>query len=408
MIIESIKTSFKVLTTNKLRTILTMLGIVIGIFSVSIIFSISTGTRKSMKDSFSDFEQDTINVLVGKVSSIERELLEKDLNKYVNENDKVDTMGKTISVKFNEYEYALSVKNYDNPNYGHGYNYAIDENYTEVQYKTMEKIRIKKGRFLSKKDIVSKMPYIVLREDVAETLLGSSDVVGRKVNVNNYEFEIIGIMNWGSDEDVPNMFISYYFVNDEFIDVESPPVYIIKVKDVKDIKEVEGQLKNILGEYTSADHYDVYSMDLDEILKETESVVNLIELVFVGIASLSIVVGGIGIMNIMLVSVSERIKETGIRIALGARNIDIVFQFLIEGIMITIFSGIIGLSLAYGATIVANNILAGYEDITLKLILDFKSCIYIVLFCGILGIIFGIYPAIKASKLDPVEALKYE
>ena len=164
------------------------------------------------------------------------------------------------------------------------------------------------------------MPYIVLREDVAETLLGSSDVIGRKINVNNYEFEIIGIMNWGFDEDVPNMFISYYFFNDEFIDVETPPVYIIKVKDVKDIKEVEGQLKNILGEYTSADHYSVYSMDLDEIIKETSSVINLIELVFVGIASLSIVVGGIGIMNIMLVSVSERIKETGIMHSVCSRR----------------------------------------------------------------------------------------
>ncbi len=251
------------------------------------------------------------------------------------------------------------------------------------------------------------MPYVVLREDVAEKLYGTSDVIGKKAIVNNYEFEIIGIMNWGDDSDVPNMVIPYYALNGSF--KSGDPSYVFKIDNPKNVKEIEGKLNKTFGQYINPEAYSVSSIDNTDILKESESIINLVELVFVGIAGLSIVVGGIGIMNIMLVSVSERIKETGVRIALGARNIDIIIQFLIEGIMITLFSGIIGLGLAYLVTIVGNGFLEEMGDeFMLRLLIDFKTCIYIVIFCGVLGIVFGIYPAIKAGKLDPVEALKYE
>lgn len=143
-------------------------------------------------------------------------------------------------------------------------------------------------------------------------------------------------------------------------------------------------------------------------MQEYESMLNIVEMVFAGIAGLSIVVGGIGIMNIMLVSVSERVKETGIRMALGAKNSDIVFQFLIEGIMLTVLSGIFGIILAYLATIIVNIFISQSTNIGFVLQINFFIMLKIILFCGCLGIIFGIYPAIKAGKLDPVEALKYE
>ena len=173
----------------------------------------------------------------------------------------------------------------------------------------------------------------------------------------------------------------------------------------------EGRLvENVIigvNEYYSADEYMIYSEDLEEMMDSLGSMIDIIEMVFAGIAGLSIVVGGIGIMNIMLVSVSERIKETGIRMALGAKNRDIIIQFLIEGIMITILSGIIGIMLASGATSIINLIVASF-DYEFTLIINFMTMVKIILFCGIIGLIFGIYPAIKAGRLDPVEALKYE
>ncbi len=407
MIIEAIKTSFKVLTTNKLRTILTMLGIVIGIFSISMIFSISTGTRKSMRDAFDKFQVDTISTYIHEISPIDRELLEREMEELVENESSIITMTKYSFIEFKEYEYALSVYYYDKSDYGHGYNLAIDENYQTVSGEEFKMIKMKSGKFLSSKDIASNMPYVVLREDVAEKLYGTSDVIGKKAIVNNYEFEIIGIMNWGDDSDVPNMVIPYYALNGSF--KSGDPSYVFKIDNPKNVKEIEGKLNKTFGQYINPEAYSVSSIDNTDILKESESIINLVELVFVGIAGLSIVVGGIGIMNIMLVSVSERIKETGVRIALGARNIDIIIQFLIEGIMITLFSGIIGLGLAYLVTIVGNGFLEEMGDeFMLRLLIDFKTCIYIVIFCGVLGIVFGIYPAIKAGKLDPVEALKYE
>ena len=407
MIIEAIKTSFKVLTTNKLRTILTMLGIVIGIFSISIIFAISNGTKKSMKDSLEDIEKDNIYCYVGGVSSIERDLIENDIFNYVKDNPKIKAISLSQGFGYKEYESILSSINYDNPFFNTGINTAIDENYTIVNTDATKKLKVKYGKFFERKDLATKMPYVVMREDVAEKVFGTSKAVGKHTTINNVEFEVIGILEWGRDEDVPNTIISYYFLEEDF-KMENTPAYSIKVNNPDDIPEIKGVLNNIFSEYVIGDKYAVDSADLEEALKEINSAMNLIELVFVGIASLSIIVGGIGIMNIMLVSVSERIKETGVRIALGARNIDIIIQFLIEGIMIMIFSGIIGLALAYLVTLIANNIIAANTDYPFKLIIDFMTCIYIVIFCGVLGIVFGIYPAIKAGKLDPVEALKYE
>ncbi len=408
MIIEAIKTSFKVLTTNKLRTILTMLGIVIGIFSISMIFSISNGTRKFMYEEFQKFQVDSISAYIHEISDIERKELEREMGKLVKEEPKIIAMSKYTSFYFKEYDYALSVYYYDRDGYPSGYNYAIDENYMNIYKENMETIVIKDGRFLTEKDISSNMPYIVIREDVAEKLLGTNkDIIGKKITVNNYEYEIIGVTKWGEDYDVPNVVIPYSNFSPEFR--TSDPSYEFKIDDASNVKEIEGKLNKLFGSYINPECYNVGSMDNSDILKESESMINLIELVFVGIAGLSILVGGIGIMNIMLVSVSERIKETGVRIALGARNIDIIIQFLIEGIMITLFSGIIGLALAYITTIIGNSFLVDLGDeFMIRLLIDFKTCIYIVIFCGVLGIVFGIYPAIKAGKLDPVEALKYE
>ena len=166
-------------------------------------------------------------------------------------------------------------------------------------------------------------------------------------------------------------------------------------------------IKNVLNEYLKeSDYYiqDYYA----SIIEQSTTILDIISLVFLGIASLSILVGGIGIMNIMLVSVNERIKEIGIRIALGAKGYHILIQFLMEGIFLTLFSGIIGIVLAILATNGANSFMIAnnYTSFTLKV--NLGVMMNTILFCGIIGIVFGIYPAKKASKMNPVEALRYE
>lgn len=394
MIIESIKTVFKVFKTNKMRTFLTMLGMIIGIFSITIILSLSDSTKKSMTDSMSMYYEESIYLYYFVDNYIEESLVSTDLEDYINKNNIISSKGASFSPDDIIKKLETNNEDYFIPEF-----LGINENYFDSNKLNDYLID---GKLLSKKDIINSMQYAVIREDIAKILFGRSNVVGEILNINNYEFEIIGVLE-NNNYDV-GIYIPYNFVKN-YLSNNGTQYQFIVDKDNK--TQVEKDIKNILNEYLSLESYQIYSMNLEEYMESFNSVVEIIELVFIGIASLSIIVGGIGIMNIMLVSVSERIKETGIRMALGARNIDIILQFLIEGIMITILSGIIGIILASLGTGIINIFFANLEY-DFKLILDITSMLKIILFCGIIGIIFGIYPAIKAGKLDPVEALKYE
>ncbi len=410
MIWESIKTVFKELRLNKLRTFLTMLGIIVGIFSITIIFALSNATKKTMNNTISEIATELITFNVLYQTNIEKNFVENDLKNYAKSSNKIDKMSKSLLFTYDEYDQILKNKNsflYDLD----GQYYAIDENYFELNFPNLSEDDLVQGRFLTKKDIINKMPYVMLREDVAKDLLGKTNVVGKKININNNEFEIIGILKYEENElsmqEPGHIYISYYYAK-EYMKVYPSTTYYFSPTNNEYTKDIKKEVKDILNQYLSAENYTCFSLDLDMLMSNVESMVNIVELVFVGIASLSIVVGGVGIMNIMLVSVSERIKETGIRMALGAKNSDIVFQFLIEGIMLTLFSGLIGIIFAWLATLGVNFAISKYTSYKFILEIDMITMIKIIIFCGLIGIVFGIYPAIKAGKLDPVEALKYE
>lgn len=396
MILESIKTVFKVFKTNKMRTFLTMLGMIIGIFSITIILSLSDSTKRSMSNSISMYYEESIYLSYFTNNYIEDALVYNDIEEYIR-NNKIKS---TKSSSFYPEEIIRTIES-SNSNYYYSNFLGIDENFIEIN--KLENTLVD-GRLLSKKDIISNMEYAVINEGLAKVLYSKTNVIGETLNINNYEFEIIGVVNTDDTEMDVGILIPYNFIK-KYLENDSTTYQLLVNKDNK--KQVEKDIKNILNEHISNENYELFSMNLEEYMESFNSIIEIIELVFVGIASLSIIVGGIGIMNIMLVSVGERIKETGIRMALGARNIDIILQFLIEGIMITIFSGIIGIILANLAT-GGINILFSNLEYDFKLILDITSMLKIIFFCGVIGIIFGIYPAIKAGRLDPVEALKYE
>ena len=316
MILESIKTVLKELKVNKMRTFLTMLGIIIGIFSITVIFILSNSVKKTMNTSLESLESEFIEVGVYPENKIQRELADNDLISYAENNLNINKISRMIYFSYDELFNIVEEKiNNSNGNYyADVQTVAIDENYKGNSLSKYNKERLSEGRLLNKKDVLNKMPYTVINTYTAELLFGRTDVIGKTLNINNHEFEIIGVL-YPNEEDLiagflqAEVYISYYYVIEYMDEGLNPPIYMLDITNKKYTQEVKANIKKILNEYLNTEQYSIITNDIDEFVNSMESIIDIVEIVFAAIAGLSILVGGIGIMNIMLVSVSERIKE---------------------------------------------------------------------------------------------------
>ena len=411
MIYESIKMVFKVFKTNKLRTFLTMLGIIIGIFSITIIFAISSATKQTVNSELAaiDFseisvevygtyidDQMVINIPESEIKNLEHE----ECIEFVYQN-KI-------------YEYKEMMKKIEKLSIEERNMLMAWPQCTSTSYKTTQKLELVDGRNFTKMDEEYRMPFCIIQTNLAERVLGKTEnIIGEKIKINNCEFEIIG--QYDEEETYyggENVYVLNSYANDYFEKGENDMGGLnFTVKPVSSEKREEAVeiIREKLLEYMGTEEFYINS-DMQTFAEETNTIIGIVELVFAGIAGLSLLVGGIGIMNIMLVSVNERIKEIGIRMALGANAGNIKTQFLIEGVMLTLLSGIIGMLIASGAISVVNMFISNSEFAKsgFSLGVDFGVMIKTVLFCGVIGIIFGLYPAKKASELNPIDALRYE
>lgn len=387
---QSFKMAYKSLMGSKLRSLLTMLGIIIGVAAVIAIMSIGTGMTNMVSESFSDLGANLINVNVmgrGSTRSVDPDdmyaLADKNPDLFTAVSPTVSVMG-TVKVNGEEMDYT-SVS-------------GVSEDYNRVK----TTISIAQGRFLQYIDMQSESKVCVVGTYIANMLGGNA--INSKIKINGQDYTVVGVLeeisdsDEGSDDDI--VYLPYTTAGkigwSAFISG-----YTFCAADEKKSDEAVTVIENYLySVFQSDDYYTVTNMSdmLDSITEMQDTIV----LVLAAIAAISLVVGGIGIMNIMLVSVTERTREIGIRKSLGARKKDIRVQFLIESSCTSAVGGVIGIILGTGM----GYIIGPMMDLTITppysaILLAFGVSVGI-------GVIFGYLPANKAAALNPIDALRYD
>lgn len=400
---ELIKSSFHSIAKNKSRTILTSLGIIIGVTSVILLTSIGNGLSSYINDQFESLGSNTVYIVPGKIFNDKGGFNNSESARYtVTEfGDKDMKNIKRLFPNFNilpvntttvEIKYGNTLKKGlslggTNQNYGRLMN-------------TLPKAGF--GTWFSKEEYDKNSNVVVLGYKISQDLFGASLPLNRKVIVNGKNFKVIGVLEkkggsmGGPDRD--NMLYTTFGAVSNMTGKDSIQEIIVKTTSKDQIEDTKKQLKKLFLEKYDKDAFTIF--DSSQLLSSINSIISILTVALSGIAAISLVVGGIGIMNIMLVSVTERTKEIGLRKAIGAYPRAILIQFLIEAIILSCLGGLIGVILgALGTWAISFVFPAKITLSSVLLAFGVSSAV---------GVIFGVAPASKASKLSPIEALRYE
>lgn len=382
-----LKVSIKNINGNKLRTILTMLGLIIGIASVIILVGIGSGTSSQVTSQVQSLGAD---VLTLNISSTDTSLDYDQIDEIKNlQNIESAAPYKTVS---------STVTRGDNSS-GRASIIATTNEYMDVMNLT-----ISDGRLLSTIDIDNNSKVCLLGSDIAETLFEDDTVVGNKIKIDGDNYTVIGVLTaTGSSmgNDVDEMVI-IPFTTAKYLGADTTvnSMYI-KAENENQIENATTSIENYISTTLGLTTDDFSVSSQDSMLSTMDEVNNSLSVMLRGIASISLIVAGIGVMNVMLVSVTERTKEIGIRKALGAKRSDILVQFLIEALLLCVIGGIIGIILGIGAGNLLGQMGYNFTAETWIILIAFFSSV-------IIGLVFGIFPAYKASKLNPIDALHTE
>jgi putative ABC transport system permease protein len=397
--IENFKMALESIKGNKLRSFLTMLGIIIGISSVITIVSLGQGGKNSINAQFEKLGAATVNIGIDPTQAQPADYFTFDDVKQIK--SKVDTVRYVSVTATKRGQVSSPTKSKMAILFGGNSELANISNY-DIAY----------GRFFNEKEVTESKPVVVIDDNTAKALFGYVDVVGKTIKIGpmaaNKTVTIIGVRNSGnmfasnanapSFIDVPITVLSDMYNGDFTMDS------ISIMATSKDNGEAAGNgAKHILESRHNNRGKEVYTVtSLLQSLDQVNSALNIFTTFISAVAAISLVVGGIGVMNIMLVSVTERTREIGLRKAVGATTNTILVQFLTESVIIALIGGLIGMVLG-----IALAQLLGYF-VNVIPTLSITSILGAILFSSAVGIFFGIYPARKAAKLNPIDALRYE
>jgi putative ABC transport system permease protein len=406
-LLASLWIALRALMVNKMRSALTMLGIIIGVGAVIAMVAVGTGAKGRIAEQIASMGSNLLIVLSGSSTSGGLRFGSGTVPT-LNVDDAKAILTEVPAVK------------YVAPNLG-GVAQVVfgNQNWsTLVNGTTPEVLEIRgwplfSGRPFTQQDVDGATKVCLLGKTVVDNLFGGMDPIGQVIRIKNVPFTVIGVLapkgqsTMGQDQD-DTIIVPLTTAQKRLFGMQLPGmvrVIAVQAKEPKVMKEAEEQITDLLRQrhHIQPNQDNDFSVrNLTEVMSSAEQSASVMSLLLGAIASISLIVGGIGIMNIMLVSVTERTREIGIRMAIGAKGRDILLQFLIESSVLSMVGGILGIGIGVSGTLILSTFTQW------PILFSMKAILLAFLFSGSVGVFFGFYPARKASLLNPIEALRYE
>ncbi len=403
----SLRMALRALIANKMRSALTMLGIIIGVSAVITMIAVGSGAKQQIEEQIASMGSNLLMVQSGSATSggfrggagTVPTLTVDDAKAIETEIPGVKYVSPSIS--------GVAQVVYGNQNWS-----------TIIQGTAPEMLEIRgwllsSGRAFTEQELAGAAKVCVLGQTVVENLFGGIDPVGQIVRIKKIPFLVLGVLSmkgqttWGQDQD-DTIFVPLTTGQKQLFGQTFPGMVrgiAVQASEPEQVKQIETQITELLRQrhrIQPGQENDFSVRNLTEMMSSREESANVMSLLLGAIASISLIVGGIGIMNIMLVSVTERTREIGIRIAVGAKGRDILLQFLIESLVLSLMGGILGIGIGMIGTVILSSFTQW------PTLFSTKAILLAFLFSGSVGVFFGFYPARKASLLNPIEALRYE
>ncbi len=401
---ESIAIAFTSLLSNKMRTILTMLGIIIGVGAVIVMVSIGMGVRQNITNSIASLGSNMLIVTPGSANKggvrsaagSSQKLKLDDAEAIKKKIKNIDYVSPTVN---SSYQIVYGNENWNSSVYG-----------VTPEYLKIRSLSVTSGSFITASDINSRNRVAVIGSTVASNLFDTTNPVGKNIRIGNQPFRVIGVLeskgqsSMGNDQD-DVVIIPLTTAQERLMRITYIRSINIQVSDSSKMDLVQEQVESLLRQrhrIRTGQDDDFTVRNLTSLLEPVNNTTTMLTLFLGSIAAISLLVGGLGIMNIIMVSVTERTREIGIRKALGATFKDIMLQFLIEAVIIGVVGGVLGILFGVGSALLVSKVSTFTTYITVfPIVISFSFSVGI-------GLFFGLYPARKAARLDPIEALRYE
>ena len=394
--IQSLKMAVRSILSNRMRAALTMLGIIIGVMALVVLVSLVNGATSSVTNAVGELGSSLVSVSVSdnKGNPVYLDTLEEWGEEHAELGSISASSVASLTAKGKEGQSTATV-------------YGVTPSYSSAEI-----IRLYLGRWLRRTDMENASFVCVINQTAAEKLIGYTDCVGESMSVNGVKFTVVGVLAEG-EESLTSMITAgsriIYIPYTSLIRITDSVSREIRSFSVaagegRTLDEAEAAMKDILMARFDEDE-DAFAISSRSILEETmSSITTVLTVLLGGIAAISLIVGGIGIMNIMLVTVTERTREIGIRKAIGASRGSILLQFLLEAVLLCMLGCTLGIFCSWGILQLVSTVVA---SLGLKFELEGNVVWLSVLFCFVIGVIFGLYPANKAAKMKPIDALHY-